>query len=844
MLTAARRASVLAVVLLGFGTCRAADPLPREEVARIGKASTALVVVKPALDYASAFCVHDSGLFLTNEHVVRGSGSIDLVLDPGLKTERVFTAKVVRADKDLDLALLRAEGAKGLPALALGSTDKLSELAEVVAFGFPFGAGLSLDKKEYPAVSVNAGSVTSLRHKDGVLNRIQVDVALNPGNSGGPVLDRGGKVVGVVVAGARGSGVNFVIPVSHVARFVARPELEATLPALTAANMHKAALFQVKAAFVVPGDKPPELELVLQGADGKERRHKMELADGTYRVSAVPVPPPEGPRAVRVTVAYADGSVTGTVADQEFKVGDRTVKLSETRRVRIKPAQAQLDDGKSVEGALVGLDTLRVRLGGREFTLGLADAIDLRCQVPGVAGPVSYAIIATRDGKEVGRLSDTLPIDGPATGGPPGRGRVEIKPPALGEDRVVKALPAAAGESCLGGGGRYLILHLPKLRKLGVFDVNEAKIVGYIGLAEDNVKFAAGLDRVLVVLPTARVLQRWSLPGLERELTVPLPFEGNVKSMCMGWSGTGPLLVAGEGGFPHPGGTLIDVASLKPLKLEGRPEFGHNHYRASAEGKVFTMWNDPGGGRACLALVGNEAKLSGERTRGSVLASPDGETLYGSAHTDTGGHFCTSGVIYTQEFKVLSGGERGVPERWFLPAAQGRWYCNFKFSDTASSLTFYLAGDTRPLGTVDGLGITGHDLQSLPTTFDRGLFVLPEAKVVVFVKPGSEKMTLHRFDAEQALEKSGIDYLLVTSVPPKSAKKGAAFEYPLAVKSKKGGLKYRVESGPKGMAVGADGKVRWDVPADFDEKEVTVIVTVTDSAGQEAFHSFKLTIRE
>src|SRR5204863_78892 len=84
-----------------------------------------------------------------------------------------------------------------------GSAEGLSELMEVVAFGFPFGTALSADRRDYPAVSVNVGSVTALRRKAGALHRIQVDVPLNPGNSGGAVLDRTGKVVGVVVAGAQ-----------------------------------------------------------------------------------------------------------------------------------------------------------------------------------------------------------------------------------------------------------------------------------------------------------------------------------------------------------------------------------------------------------------------------------------------------------------------------------------------------------------------------------------------------------------------------------------------------------------------------------------------------------------
>jgi len=100
------------------------------------------------------------GLFLTNEHVVRGAekAEIKLVLDSGLRTQRILSASIVRVDKDFDLALLRATTKDPLPALKLGTNEGITELVDVVAFGFPLGAAAA-DKKEYPPISVNAGSV-------------------------------------------------------------------------------------------------------------------------------------------------------------------------------------------------------------------------------------------------------------------------------------------------------------------------------------------------------------------------------------------------------------------------------------------------------------------------------------------------------------------------------------------------------------------------------------------------------------------------------------------------------------------------------------------------------------
>jgi S1-C subfamily serine protease len=78
------------------------------EIARIGKAATALVEVKARHGFGSAFCIHSSGLFLTNSHVAKGD--VTLILNPSLKTERAYPAKVIRSDNELDLALLRIDG--------------------------------------------------------------------------------------------------------------------------------------------------------------------------------------------------------------------------------------------------------------------------------------------------------------------------------------------------------------------------------------------------------------------------------------------------------------------------------------------------------------------------------------------------------------------------------------------------------------------------------------------------------------------------------------------------------------------------------------------------------------
>jgi hypothetical protein len=402
-------------------TCPAAllpadEPLAREEIAKRAKVGTVLVEVNPT--YGSGFCVHQSGLFVTNEHVLsQDLGNVEgvtLVLNAGLKSQKTYKAKVVRRDKKLDLALLKAEGDDKFEALTLGSDKELVELTELIAFGFPFGTALAAKPGEYPAISVNVGSVTSLRHdKEGELSQIQLDAALNPGNSGGPVLDRKGKVVGMVVSGIRGAGVNQAIPVSHLRRFLARPEIVFTPPAVKDSDKEEAVEFTARAISLPGLTGPLDLELVLGAGPGKERRFPMKLTDDVYRARAVPFPKRGGPLVVRAEVKYEDGSVSGLVEDLTFGVGPKKLKLSEVRGLRLGPKpEVRLGNGQKLEGSLSDLGALAVKVGRQSLRLDLANASEILVDPPEDASGVSCTVVARQAGKEVARVSAPLYPEG------------------------------------------------------------------------------------------------------------------------------------------------------------------------------------------------------------------------------------------------------------------------------------------------------------------------------------------------------------------------------------------------------------------------------------------------
>ncbi|MGD9043196.1 MAG: Do family serine endopeptidase [Desulfobacterales bacterium] len=152
------------------------------------------------------------GFILTNAHVIERAGKIKVVL----QDEREYEAKIVGADPDSDLAVLKIDSENDLPAVEMGSSDDLMIGETVIAIGNPFGFSHTVTTGVISAIN------RSIRAEDKVfLDFIQIDASINPGNSGGPLLNINGDLIGINTAiYAKAQGIGFAIPINKAKKII------------------------------------------------------------------------------------------------------------------------------------------------------------------------------------------------------------------------------------------------------------------------------------------------------------------------------------------------------------------------------------------------------------------------------------------------------------------------------------------------------------------------------------------------------------------------------------------------------------------------------------------------
>lgn len=182
------------------------------------------------ISQGTGFIIDNSGIILTNQHVVGNTGDEQKVTvtvnSPQISGE--FEAVILGSDERLDLAVLKIEGEKPFPTVILGDSEKSRPGEWVIAIGNPYGK--QLDHTVTVGVLSAKGREIQIVGTDGKIqiykNLMQTDAAINSGNSGGPLLNIEGEVIGINTAvHAEAQGIGFAIPI-NVAKDVLQELIE------------------------------------------------------------------------------------------------------------------------------------------------------------------------------------------------------------------------------------------------------------------------------------------------------------------------------------------------------------------------------------------------------------------------------------------------------------------------------------------------------------------------------------------------------------------------------------------------------------------------------------------
>lgn len=224
----------------------------KDLVARLFPATVNINVLNPGKDggpakrlYGSGFLVRPNGVIITNRHVVAGSYNVTVTLNDG----HTYPARLLGANDTPDIAVLKIDGPTPFPTVEFGDSDKLERGETLIAIGNPLGL----------AGTVTVGVVSALNRNLGgssIDNYIQTDTTINHGNSGGPLFNREGKVVGVNVA--------FVTPVDEGGSI----GLGLSIPSNTVERLLDAALKYGKLEAGSPGFRVQALTPELAAAAG------------------------------------------------------------------------------------------------------------------------------------------------------------------------------------------------------------------------------------------------------------------------------------------------------------------------------------------------------------------------------------------------------------------------------------------------------------------------------------------------------------------------------------------------------------------------------------------------
>jgi hypothetical protein len=292
----------------------------------------------------------------------------------------------------------------------------------MTTFGFPFGkalaGGTGEPKSSYPDVTIEPNRLTAFDHgAHGAITLLRFDGQLNPGDSGGPVVDRRGKVIGVARATILGASINFAIPVGQLREFLATAGLQVRTLPVAFQDRARPTSWMIQ---VVPSQfakLPENLAVQVKVADGANQPRKFWAQpagrDGAFKLEFVKMPRDPG-RGLALAIRFGDHTEHAIVEDQDITIGGQKFPLGAIRHLVVSPKPwAYVTDepvakgpiagpGKVVKGPIAGLGKVMALKGAERSAIELGAAAEFTVVdvEPVTAAEVAAVIDVHKGGKD------------------------------------------------------------------------------------------------------------------------------------------------------------------------------------------------------------------------------------------------------------------------------------------------------------------------------------------------------------------------------------------------------------------------------------------------------------
>jgi len=759
------------------------------EQQELQKAKEATVFVKSGAGTGTAFCIESSnGYFLTNYHVVKDSPAlVTLVANPGSESKESTKASVLLVDPENDLALLKANFRRKLPSLSLGIDADLKETDLLTAFGYPFGTALAADGKS-PAVSVNTGRITSLRRKDGKLSSIQTDAAINRGNSGGPMLNEDGNVIGIVKSGNGAAGLNFAIPPEVFVSFLKKPFILTDIGDNGIVDFTKENSFSVRVSTVLPNTSKYTLEIFLNSTKLKAT----ETQEDIYAVHFPKVAGGKSPQ-FKVVVRLGEdvvGELSGNIRSVESRERPGAVFATMTTLPLKKapPAESVFPSPPKVDlSAILSLSSNQL----------LTEKKDITFEEPfsrvSPGGHGRYLVFYFPASREI-RVFD------------------------LAELKMLGApLQVGSGDLLITAGAERIV----------ALDVFESRVYS-------------------IPFDTLTVENSKSLPWTGTPFQIEMGRSSDNMAVISYKSSQ-----FSEAPHMRPYFLDIPSLEPLEIEVEANAELEELRIRSSANGRVMTLTNSDCVGTSAIVESGKLSyRTNTIRDHGWKMPSLDGTHLLkccGAVQTLLGQNLAFYPARHNWLFHHLPSGHPA-----FYVRVGSKDYDNEEGHEISLIPNGELRPIINLKGRFRDLDdISKHDFQldrfawnDGDLSFDRRIHLIPQLQILATLPPTNDKIILRPFPFGENSKTDTENFLYVSSVPPVGATPDIPYVYEIEWHSSAGNVRFEKVAGPENLKISNKGKIEW-LPETADTgNRHQVVLRLVDGDDDSRYHSFTISVEE